>query len=113
MAETYKKLTDYIPLIEDDNFGEWIIDRENDGTIEHPIQFPFVSYSEMVRKFKKDIYEFMEGHPEYGLNRYGEILEQNLYRVGNRIHEWGEFGCSGRQIYHGIIDGSSQGRTFL
>lgn len=76
MAETYKKLIDYIPLIEDDNFGERIIDRENDGTMEYPIQFPFVSYSEMVRKFEKDIYEFMEEYLEYGLNRYGEILEQ-------------------------------------
>lgn len=43
MTETYKKITDYIPFLEDDKFGEWIIDRENDGTMEHPIQFPYVS----------------------------------------------------------------------
>ena len=84
MAEIYKKLTDYIPFIEDDKFGEWIIDRENDGTMEHPIQFPFVSYSEMVRKFERDVYEFMEEHPEYGLNRYGEILEQNHIEWGTK-----------------------------
>lgn len=77
MAQTYKKLTDYIPIIEDDRFGEWIIDRENDGTKEHPIHFPYVSYSEMVTKLEEDIYGFEYEHPEYGLNRYVEILKKN------------------------------------
>lgn len=77
MAELYKKLTDYIPLIENDKFGEWIIDQENDGMMKHPIPFPYVSYSEMVANLENDIYGL-----EYGLNCYGEILEQNH-------REWG------------------------
>ena len=44
----FEKLTQYIPLIENDEIGYWYIDRENDGTSEHPIQFPFVVFSEMV-----------------------------------------------------------------
>lgn len=76
MAEVYKKLTKYIPLIEGDNLGEWIVDRENDGTREHPIHFPYVLYSEMVINLEQDIYGFEHEHPEYGLNCYGEILEQ-------------------------------------
>ena len=77
MAEIYKKLTDFMPLIEDDNFGEWIIDRENDGTPEHPINFPFVSYSRMVDAFVDEVYKFEETHQEYELTKYGETLEQH------------------------------------
>lgn len=33
-------LTKYIPMIQTDSFGEWVIDKENDGTPEHPIQMP-------------------------------------------------------------------------
>ena len=31
-------LVKYIPMIQADSFGEWVIDKENDGTPEHPIQ---------------------------------------------------------------------------
>lgn len=37
---TYTKLTGYLSAIENDNFGEWIIDRKNKGTLENPIQMP-------------------------------------------------------------------------
>ena len=47
----FSELTKYIPMIEQNEIGHWQIDRENDGTPEHPIQFPFVIYSEMVNQF--------------------------------------------------------------
>ena len=56
----FENLIKYLPLLEDDNIGTWIIDRENDGTPEHPIQMPFVNYSEMVHNFIKDVYDFEE-----------------------------------------------------
>ena len=31
---TYTTLTDYLSAIENDNFGEWIVDRKNKGTLE-------------------------------------------------------------------------------
>ena len=34
-------LIKYIPIIQADSIGEWVIDKENDGTPEHPIQMPF------------------------------------------------------------------------
>ena len=46
----FEQLTKYIDVLDKDNFGTWIIDRENDGTPEHPIQMPFVNYSEMVHR---------------------------------------------------------------
>lgn len=70
-------LTKYISMIQSDSIGEWIIDKENDGTPEHPIQMPFVGYSKMVDSFQEDLYTFCEEHPEYEHTRYGETLEKN------------------------------------
>jgi hypothetical protein len=75
--DQFKALTKYIPRIEDDDIGHWHIDRENNGTPEHPIQFPFVVFSEMVNHFIDDVYATVEGYPEWELNRYDQILEEN------------------------------------
>lgn len=74
---TYTKLTGYLSAIENDNFGEWIIDRKNKGTLENPIQMPYITYSNMVDHFIEDVYDFVSKHPEYELNRYYDILETN------------------------------------
>lgn len=81
----FQSLTKYIPLISNDEIGTWVIDRENDGTMEHPIHFPFVNYSEMVDKFVEDVYAFHDEHPEFGLNRYGETLEKNGLEWGGKM----------------------------
>lgn len=83
--QKFKSLTKYIPMIANDDIGTWVIDRESDGTMEHPIQFPFVNYSEMVDGFVKDVYAFNDEHPEFGLNRYGEILEKNGLEWGGKM----------------------------
>ncbi|HKM35968.1 MAG TPA: DUF6508 domain-containing protein [Lachnospiraceae bacterium] len=77
MEEVYKKLTDYLPLLKTDEFGEWIIDTKNDGTPAHPMQMPYVSYSDIIGQFIRDIHGFMNEHEEYEPNRYGEILEKH------------------------------------
>lgn len=43
MSELYKSLTDFLPMLENDKVGDWVIDRVNDGTPEHPIQMPVVN----------------------------------------------------------------------
>ena len=77
MSEMYKSLTDFLPMLEDDEIGNWVIDRVNDGTLEHPIQMPFVNYTRIVREVEDAIYDFEQNHPEYELNRYGNIMEAN------------------------------------
>lgn len=77
MAKTYTELTDMLDKIQQDEFGEWTVDHENDGTPEHPIQMPYVEYSNKVRDFEKAVFRFVENHPEYKLNCYGDILEKN------------------------------------
>ena len=70
-------LTKYISQIESDDIGKWKIDHENDGTPAHPIQFPFVIFSEMVHHFIDDVYALVDQYPEWELNHYGQILEEN------------------------------------
>ena len=74
---TFEPLTKYLIQIQGDDIGTWIIDNKNDGTIEHPIQMPFVNYSVMVHHFIDDVYEFIETHKDLELNHYGEILNEN------------------------------------
>ena len=68
-------LIKYISMIQSDNIGEWIVDKENDGTPEHPIQMPFVGYSEIVHNFIDDVYVFEERNKDMELTRYGDILK--------------------------------------
>lgn len=73
----FESLTKYLSQLDKESIGTWIIDRENDGTPEHPIQMPFVNYSELIHHFIDDVYKFNDDNKDFGLNRYGEILEQN------------------------------------
>ena len=34
----FEELVGLIDKIKDDSIGEWIVDKENDGTLEHPMQ---------------------------------------------------------------------------
>lgn len=76
-SSKFDNLLSFIPVLKDDGFGEWIIDHKNDGTQKHPIQFPFVSYSESVIELEHAIYEFKQDNPDYELDHYGEILNEN------------------------------------
>lgn len=80
----YDSLVKYICILDGDSFGSWVIDRENDGTLEHPIQMPYVSYSDMVHHFIDDIYDFIDHNKDMELNRYGDILNQNGLKWGSK-----------------------------
>ncbi len=70
----FEQLTKYIPLVKNGNIGEWAIDTNNDGTPEHPIQMPYVNYSEMVNAFREDLFRYCELHPELEHTKYIETL---------------------------------------
>lgn len=73
----YEILTNLLPELSDSKaVGERIADHKNDGTKEHPIQFPFVAYAEAVTKLEDNIYTFEKEHPELSLNKYQAILEE-------------------------------------
>ena len=73
----YESLTKYLDEFTGAEFGTWIIDKKNDGTPEHPLEFPFVDYSIVVDQFIHDVYSFVDNHEELGLHNYTKILEDN------------------------------------
>ena len=73
----YESLTKYLDEFSETEFGTWIIDKNNDGTPEHPTQFPFVDYSVVVDQFIHDVYSFVDDHEEMELHSYIKILEDN------------------------------------
>lgn len=73
----YESLTKYLDEFTGAEFGTWIIDKKNDGTPEHPLQFPFVNYSCVVDQFIHDVYSFADNHEEMGLHSYQKVLEEN------------------------------------
>lgn len=76
----YEKLTRYLDEFTGTEFGTWIVDKKNDGTPEHPLEFPFVDYSIVVDQFIHDVYSFVDNHEEMGLHNYTKILEDNGIR---------------------------------
>ena len=70
----YESLTKYLDEFTGTEFGTWIIDKKNDGTPEHPLEFPFVNY---VDQFIADVYSFVDNHEEMGLHSYQKVLEEN------------------------------------
>ena len=44
VMKKYSALTKYINLLKNDNAGEWICDKENDGSSERPIHVPYIMY---------------------------------------------------------------------
>ena len=73
----YESLTKYLDEFAGAEFGTWIIDKKNDGTPEHPLEFPFVNYSRVVDQFIHDVYSFADNHEEMGLHSYQKVLEEN------------------------------------
>ena len=110
--QEFQSLTKYISLISKDDIGTWVIDRENDGSMEHPIHFPFVNYSDMVDQFVEDVYSFSDEHPEFGLNRYGEILEKNGLEWGGQSMSAADVSDKDAQCVLALILGAVRAERF-
>jgi hypothetical protein len=108
----FENLTKYIPQLKDDSIGNWVIDRENDGTMEHPKQMPFVNYSEMVYHFIEDVYDFEEKNKDFELPRYGEILEKNGLEWGSKSMSEADVSSLDAQCVMALIMGAVRAERF-
>ena len=82
----FESLAKHLSAIENaEEFGEWIVDRESRGTIDDPIQMPYVNYGTTVTDVEKAIYDFVDKHPEYELTHYHDILERNGLKWDSRV----------------------------
>lgn len=105
-------LTKYIPIINVDSIGEWVFDKENDGTPEHPIQMPFVGYSEMVHKFIIDVYTFEESNKDMELTLYADILKDNGLEWGTESMKNGDVSNLNAQCVLALIMGAVRAERF-
>lgn len=78
----FEMLTKYLPYLNDDNFGEWVIDTESIGTLEDPIQIPYVNFSDMVNCFVDAVYSFERSNEDMKLTCYANILKENHLEWG-------------------------------
>lgn len=108
----FEKLISYIPLLESDTIGAWVIDRENDGTPEHPMQMPYVNYSAMVHHFIEDVYDFSENNKDFELTRYGEILEKNGLEWGSKSMSEADISSLDAQCVMALIMGAVRAERF-
>lgn len=108
----FEILTKYIPMLQEDRIGEWVIDQENDGTAERPIQMPFVHYSETVQRFIEDVYTFAEQHQEMELTRYSEILLENGIEWGTNDMEHVDISNLNAQCVLALIMGVVRAERF-
>ncbi len=108
----FETLTSYIPKIRDIDYGEWVIDRENDGTPEHPIQFPFVAYTQVVREFEDTVYRFIKEHQDMELNRYGDILSAASIEWGTKSMEGANVGGLNGTTIMALIVGAIRAERF-
>ena len=82
----FEKLTKYLPDLEKaTDYGDWAVDRESKGTMDDPIQMPYVNYGQEVMGIEQAIYAFVDEHPEYELTRYSDILERNGLKWDGQI----------------------------
>ena len=105
-------LTRYIPIIQADSIGELVIDNENDGTLEYPIQMPFVDYSEMVDNFIDDVYAFEESNKDMELTRYGDILKDNGLKWDSESMENADVSNLSAQCVLALIMGAVRAERF-
>lgn len=112
MMSKFAELIKYLPMLENDNIGSWIIDRKNDGTPEHPIQMPFVNYSEMVHRFIDDVYNFSDNNKDFELTRYGEILERNGLEWGSKSMREADVSSLDAQCIMALIMGAVRAERF-
>ena len=108
----YDELTKYIPLIRDDSFGEWIFDKENDGSMEHPSHMPFVRYSSVIDALHEDIYKFCEAHPEYEHMRYKDTLEANGLAWGQKAMEEADVSDKDAKCVIALLMGMTRAERF-
>ena len=73
----FNELTKYIPKLEGDNFGQWVIDEVNDGSPEHPIQMPYTLLDDVADDFMDSLIKFCREHPEYEDEGYHDTLKEN------------------------------------
>lgn len=112
MAERFVILTKYLSQLAKTEYGNWIIDKENKGTVENPIRMSFVNYSDFVSAFIQDVYKTIDDNEDMDLNHYGEILEKNGLEWGIISMKDAEVSSLDAQCVMALITGAVRAERF-
>lgn len=113
MSETkFDKLIGLLEPLENDSVGEWIIDKEQKGTEDDPIHFPYPMYTEVVNELIEAVYEFEHENPEYELTKYGELLKERDLEWGQRSMENADVSNMDAQGIMALLMGMVRGERF-
>lgn len=58
----FQELTGFVERLDSEEHDNWVIDKENDGSPEHPIQMPHVNYGREAVAFEDAVYKFVDEH---------------------------------------------------
>ena len=72
----FQELTGFIERLDSEEHGNWVIDKENNGSPEYSIQMPYVNYGREAIAFEDAVYKFVDENLEYDMKNYREILEK-------------------------------------
>ena len=89
IVDKFKDILQLENLLENDAYGE-IKDsfadsmKTHKGTVDDPLPFPHIEYTEVVRKLIHAVYDFNDANPEYDLYNYNSVLKS--YGINGSIN---------------------------
>ena len=81
----YETITAFLPRLQEGPFGEWICDRENDGSPAHPKMMPCVEYAPVVSELAQALRDLRLAHRDWRLSAFGEILQASPVPVRSEL----------------------------
>ena len=72
----FAKLTGLLEELKGDEYGTIHHSEGHKGTMDDPIPWPYITYSEAVHKLIEAVYDFDKENPEYNLKSYLETIEK-------------------------------------
>lgn len=110
---TFDSLTAFITRLKDIDYAErYPKHQTGDGSIENPYQMPHYVYEDVVREFETSVYRFEQEHPEFQLNKYGDILLLNGLRWDEDIMKKADVSHMSSQAVMSLILGAIRAERF-
>lgn len=109
----FESLTKYLPELDRaEGYGDWVVDCESKGTMDDPIQMPYVNYERVVIEVEQAIYAFVDEHPEFELTRYNDILERNGLSWDGRVMSEADASKLDGQVVMALLLGAVRAERF-
>ncbi len=112
MKNEFEILTKYISILNDNQYGEWVFDRQNNGSREHPIHMPYIKYSDIVYLLIADIYIVAQTYEKFNLTCYHEILEKHNIQWSEQSMTEADVSTLDKQCILALLVGTVQAERF-